>query len=73
MPAAGDYKLWARFEQPVNSENRFQVTVRQNGRIVREATLGEASAIKYFFGVLPTPEAGAPWGWSSGRYSRGWG
>ena len=63
IPQSGTYKGWARFEQPVGTENRFTVVVRQNGRVVASSTLGEASATKYFFGLLPVPEAGGPWGW----------
>ena len=63
VPVAGDYKVWARFEQPVGTENRFTVRIRQNGREIGAQTLGERAAVKQFFGLLPSADAGAPWGW----------
>lgn len=58
VPATGDYKLWSRFEQPVKTENRFRVTVRQAGRPEYSAVMGEALPVKFFFGQWPTSQAG---------------
>lgn len=63
IPAAGTYRVWSRFEQPTQTENRFRVTIRQNGKIVGEAVMGERLAPKYFFADKnAVPQHDAPWG-----------
>ena len=63
IPQNGAYRLWARFEQPTNVENRFRVEVRQNGRLVGQGVMGQKDAPKYFFGSkTPVAQADASWG-----------
>ena len=63
LPAPGDYRLWARFEQPTNAENRFRVEVRQGKAEVQTAVMGQRDAPKFIFGARePDGQADASWG-----------
>jgi hypothetical protein len=50
IPEAGDYRIWARYETPTHCEQRFRVEIRQDGRHVGSAVMGEKDAPKYWFG-----------------------
>jgi len=68
---AGDYRVWSRFEQPTGTENRFRVEVRQGGKLVGQAVMGEKDAPKYFFGSnKPVGQADPSWG-SEGLVEQG--
>src|ERR1051326_3636728 len=63
IPEAGDYRVWSRFEMPTGTEERFRVEVRQNGKLVGSAVMGEKDALKYWFGdPKPVAQYDAPWG-----------
>ncbi|HVF11402.1 MAG TPA: hypothetical protein VNA16_11390, partial [Abditibacteriaceae bacterium] len=63
IPETGSYRVWSRFEQPTNTENRFRVEIRQNGQMVGSAVMGEKDAPKYFFGSkTPIGQYDASWG-----------
>lgn len=63
IPEGGTYRVWSRFEQPTGTENRFRVEVRQQGKLVGAAVMGEKTAPKYFFGDKnPVGQYDAPWG-----------
>lgn len=63
IPASGTYRVWSRFEQPTGRENRFRVEIRQGGRLVGQALMGEKDAPKWFPGVKnPVGQADFAWG-----------
>ena len=63
IPDAGTYRVWSRFEQPTGRDNRFRVEIRQNGKLVGQAVMGEKDAPKWFPGVKePVGQADFPWG-----------
>lgn len=63
VPEAGAYRVWSRFEQPTNTENRFRVELRQGGKLIGSAVMGEKDAPKYFFGTNK----------AVGQYDASWG
>jgi len=50
IPEAGDYRVWSRCEAPTGTEERFRVEIRQAGKLVGSAVMGEKDAPKYWFG-----------------------
>ena len=63
IPAAGTYRVWSRFEQPTETDNQFRVEIKQNGKVVGSAVMGERTAPKYFFGATePVGQADPSWG-----------
>jgi hypothetical protein len=63
IPEAGDYRLWARFETPTGTEERFRVEVRQGGRLVGSGELGAKDAPKFWFNSKePMGQYDASWG-----------
>jgi hypothetical protein len=63
IPASGTYRVWSRFEQPTNCDNRFRVEVEQSGKVLGSATMGEKDAPKHFFNAKqPVAQADPSWG-----------
>lgn len=63
IPEAGDYRVWARYETPTNTQEQFRVEIRQAGRVVASAVMGEKDAPKYWYGgKTPIGQYNAPWG-----------
>src|ERR1051325_9300287 len=50
IPESGDYRIWSRYEAPTGTEERFRVEIRQNGKLVGSAVMGEKDTPKYWFG-----------------------
>ncbi len=50
IPEAGDYRVWSRYEAPTGTEEQFRVEIRQSGKLVGSAVMGEKDAPKFWFG-----------------------
>jgi len=63
IPETGDLRVWSRYEAPTECEQRFRVEIRQGGKVVGEAVMGEKDAPKYWFGEkTPKGQYDASWG-----------
>ena len=58
LPAAGAYRLWARYEYPAFCETRFRIVVEQGGKKVFDRIMGAKANPRYAFGE-PLPKAAA--------------
>lgn len=63
IPKAGEYRVWSRYETPTGTEERFKVEIRQGGKRVAEAVMGEKQGPKFWFGSKT----------SIGQYDASWG
>lgn len=50
VPAAGDWRLWVRYEYPTFTDARFRVRLRQGGRVVAEKLCGVKDNPRLAFG-----------------------
>ena len=50
IPEAGEYRVWSRFETPTGTEERFKIEIRQGGKLVGSAVMGEKDGPKFWYG-----------------------
>lgn len=50
VPAAGNYRLWVRYEYPAFTEARFKITVEQGGKKIAEKVMGTKDSPRQGFG-----------------------
>jgi hypothetical protein len=63
VPAAGDYRLWVRYEYPTFTDARFRVAMIQGGRLVAERLCGAKDNPRLAFGEVELkPQYDPPWG-----------
>ncbi len=63
VPAAGNYRLWVRYEYPTFTDTRFRVTLRQGGKAVAEKLMGAKDNPRLAFGDTELKaQYDPPWG-----------
>ena len=63
VPEDGDYRVWSRFETPTQTQERFRIEIRQQGKLIGSAVMGKKDAPKYWFGGKdPVGQYDASWG-----------
>ena len=63
VPAAGNYRLWVRYEYHAWTDARFKVVVEQGGKVIAEKMMGTKDSPRLLYGQYPAKAQHDPsWG-----------